>query len=38
MVNDESDKGFFERLGAILNAPLPGSDRSGTRKNVEHTC
>ena len=36
-MSDEGDRGFFERLGEILNAPPSGIDRSGTRKNTEGT-
>ena len=31
MTQDE-DKGFFDKLGQILNAPLPGTQRPGTQQ------
>jgi hypothetical protein len=30
----EDDKGFFDKLGEIFNAPLPGTQRSGSQPQV----
>jgi hypothetical protein len=33
-VAHEDDKGFFDRLGEILNAPLPGTEKPSSRTEV----